>query len=55
MIERRCTAAAPMPMEQKDAYFWIHADAKEVVPFFNLVAYQCQNCGLTFCARPRDK
>lgn len=54
MMEKRyCTAAAPMPPEQKDAFFWIHADAQEVMPFFNLVVYECPHCKLAFHALPR--
>lgn len=53
MEERRCTADAPMPVEQKDLYFWIHADAQDRLPFFNLTVYECPHCGLWFSARPR--
>lgn len=53
MEERRCTAEAPMPIEQKDDYFWIHAEAQAREPFFNLMLYECPHCGLWFPARHR--
>lgn len=42
-----------MPLSDKDKYRWIHADAVDVMPFFNLMVYQCPHCGLGFHALPR--
>lgn len=53
MERRDCTAEAPMNMEERHKYYWIHHDAKEVEPFFNLMLYKCPHCGMTFHARPR--
>lgn len=50
-----CTAESPMPMKDKDAYYWIHADAKDVAEFFNLIIYVCPHCRLAFTALPRDR
>jgi uncharacterized Fe-S cluster protein YjdI len=51
---RTCTAAEPMPHEDRNHYFWTHPDAKEVEPFFNLVIYWCPNCALNFHAPKRS-
>jgi hypothetical protein len=54
-LERRhCTAEAPMPMEDRAKFLWIHHDAEDVGPFFNLRLYKCPHCGFTFNAAPRE-
>lgn len=59
-LERRvCTAAAPMPLADKDQYRWSHPDAVEQDlgnnPFCNAVPYECPHCKLFFMAKPRSK
>lgn len=50
---RACTAEEPMPIADKDRYFWIHGDAVDVGPFFNMRLYTCPHCGRTFHANAR--
>lgn len=54
MDRKDCTAETPMSMEDKAKYYWIHHDAVDVEPFFNLMLYRCPHCGLTFHALPRN-
>lgn len=52
-----CTKEHPMPREQdrdQMGQHWIHVDAVEKGPFFNLRLYECPNCGITFHALPRS-
>lgn len=54
MLERRdCTAQAPMPMADRNRFYWIHADAADVGAFLNMRLYTCPSCGFTFHAPPR--
>jgi len=50
---RNCTAESPMPEADKDKYRWHHPEAKEGMPFFNLVVCTCPHCGLSFSCLPR--
>lgn len=54
-LQRRvCTAASPMPLAEKNDYYWIHPDAIIKEPFFNLVLCECPHCKLTFTCQPPD-
>ena len=55
MLEKKhCTKAQPMPLEQKDNFFWIHDNFEAVRPFLNLTLYRCLNCDFYFTALPLD-
>jgi hypothetical protein len=56
MEERTCTAKEPMPLGDKDKYWWHHPDAKVVdsITFGNTInLWHCPHCDFKFTAFPR--